>query len=170
MFSKEKLTELKEVADIMDITPRDFEWFSKFLFEHLGYESVFVTKKHGELEGDGGIDLTMVKNYEKIYVQCKKWRFGFKDSFLPVHVIRELGGCMLRDKVHKGIVITTLEIDPLDEREAQLMNIELIGKTKLIEYMTSINPEFNQHKKIGIFRRLLNILTYIFKVIFLNRQ
>jgi len=169
MFLKEDLIKLRNLADIEAITPRDFEWFSKFLFEHLGFASVFVTKKHGELEGDGGIDLTMFQNKEKIYVQCKKWRFGFKDSILPVHVIRELGGCMLRDKVHRGVVITTLEIDPLGEREAQQMNIELIGKLELIKYMVTINPIFNQHKQIGIFRHLLNLLVSIFKFIFLNK-
>lgn len=166
MFNKEALTKLCNIAEIEAITPRDFEWFSKFLMEHLGYEKVFVTEKHGEREADGGVDLTMFKG-EKIYVQCKHLRFGFNGNILPVKIIRELGGCMLRDKVNRGIVITTLEVDELGKREADKMNIGLIGQSQLIEYMKTINPEFNVQKKVGLLRRFWNLILGIIGLVIL---
>lgn len=154
------------MADIELLSPKDFEWFCKFFFDNVGYESVMVTKKHGERQADGGIDVTMKKDGERIYVQCKRWAFGFgEQNVLPVRVIRELGGCMLRDDVHKGIVITTLKIDDLGKREAQLMNIDVMGHQEIADRMKFVTPTFNEKKRIGFFGKLFTILGRIFRII-----
>jgi hypothetical protein len=57
-------------------------------------------------------------------------------------VIRELGGCMLRDGVKKGIVIATLKCEKRDREEAKKMNIELICENEIAEKMRTINPMF----------------------------
>ncbi len=154
------------MADIELLSPKDFEWFCKFFFDNSGYESVAVTQKHGERQADGGIDITMRKSGEKIYVQCKRWAFGFgAENVLPVRVIRELGGCMLRDDVRKGIVITTLKIDELGKREAALMNIETMGHEEISAQMKFVTPTFNQEKRIGFFRKLLDVLYRAIRII-----
>jgi restriction endonuclease Mrr len=135
---------------------RDFEWFAKYFFENFGYQRTHITEKHGELQGDGGVDVIMYKDLEKIYVQCKRWSRGFHDIFLPLAVIRELGGCMLRDNVKKGMVFTTLMLDEHGKREAGLMNIELYGLREIVEKMKSINPDFD----VQIQRNFLQLLLH----------
>lgn len=165
MFQREDLFRLRDSKQLIGMNWRDFEWFTKYFFESLGYQRTHVTGKHGEFHGDGGIDVEMYKDGEKIYVQCKRWLTGFNGSILPLHVIRELGGCLLRDKVTKGVVITTLELDESCKKEARLMNIELYGLTEIIEKMKIIHPDFDKKKKIGFMRKLLILIVKILKFI-----
>lgn len=161
MFTRENLSELQNIGQLLTMDWSDFEWFSKYFFEHLGYERTHVREKHGELAGDGGVDVEMFSNNEKIYVQCKRWNFGFNETILPIRIIRELGGCMLRDRVNRGIVMTTLGLDETCKREAQLMNIELYGLMQIAEKMKMINPNFDvvlKKKKLGFWRRLFLII------------
>lgn len=158
MFTRENIHTLRSTEEIKRMNGRDFEWFAKYFFEVLGYQGTHTTEKHGELQGDGGVDVIMYKDAEKIYVQCKRWSRGFHDIFLPLAVIRELGGCMLRDKVKKGIVFTTLIFDEHGKREAGLMNIELYGINEIVEKMTVINPQFDTR----IQRSFLQILLHCF--------
>lgn len=168
MFKREDLSRIQNTARLEAMEWKDFEWFSKYFFEYLGYERTHVTGKHGEFNGDGGVDIEMYKDNEKIYVQCKRWSWGFKGPTLPVHIVRELGGCLLRDGVKKGIVITTLDIDETDRREAQKMNIELIGLSQIVEIMSQLNPEFNKVMKIGFWRKFFRFFGRVLRF-FLGR-
>ncbi len=164
MFTRENFLQICSAADLRDMDWKDFEWFSKYFFEYFGYERTHVTGKHGEFDGDGGIDIEMYKNNEKIYVQCKRWHVGFRGTILPLHVIRELGGCLLRDNVKKGIVITTLNLDESGKKEAKFMNIELYGLAEIIEKMKMIHPEFDAQKKIGFLRKIFLIMKAIYRL------
>lgn len=143
MFERKDLLHLRSTEELKHMSGNDFEWFAKYFFEHLGYQGTHRTEKHGALQGDDGVDVEMYKDTEKIYVQCKRHRNGFHGVYLPLHVIRELGGCMLRDKVKKGIVFTTLMLDEHGKREAGLMNIELYGLKEIVEKMKFISPHFD---------------------------
>jgi hypothetical protein len=164
MFTREDFLQLQSAEQLVTMDWSDFEWFSKFFFEFLGYERTYVTGKHGEFDGDGGIDVEMYSNNEKIYVQCKRWNVGFNGTILPLHVVRELGGCLLRDNVKKGIVITTLDLDESCKREAQLMNIELYGLAEIIEKMKLVNPMFDinyqEVREVGWFTMIVHRFWY----------
>lgn len=169
MFTRENLLELQNAGQLLTMDWKDFEYFSKYFFEHFGYQKTLVTRKHGEFDGDGGIDVEMYDDEGKIYVQCKRWTVGFNGTILPLHVVRELGGVMLRDGVKKGIVMTTLDIDESCKREAKLMKIELYGLAEIAEKMKLINPEFNvetKKKKIGFWHRILLLIAAVFKFFF----
>ena len=169
MFTRENLIQLQSTRELETLDWSDFEWFSKYFFEHLGYERAHVTGKHGEFDGDGGIDVEMYKDNEKIYVQCKRWNVGFNGRILPLHVIRELGGCLLRDGVKKGVVITTLDLDDSGKKEAKLMNIDLYGLAEITQNMKLINPKFDletKEKKIGFWHRVLWLIVRLFKFFF----
>jgi HJR/Mrr/RecB family endonuclease len=162
VFTREQLQALSSIDDIAKLSPRDFEWFTKFLLEKKGHTGVFVTEKHGELNGDGGVDVRSFVNGKKVYTQCKKWSPSFKGTFrgfLPVRVIRELGGCMLRDKVTDGLIVTTLSFESLDRKEAALMNVQLIGREEIVAEMQLINPNFGK-------RAHLRITTIIWRILF----
>ncbi len=167
MFTDKRFQKLRSIDDIATLDPRDFEWFTKFLLEKKGHVGVWVTQKHGKLNGDGGVDVESSFNGIKVYTQCKRWRSTFRGTFkgfLPVRVIRELGGCMLRDKVTKGIVVTTLNFEGLDRSEAAKMNIDLIGREEIVTEMLRINPKFRSGSRLGsftIFRQLLLAIRWL---------
>lgn len=155
MFKKPDFDRLKSMAQIQTISPFDFEYFGKFFLESMGYTGAFVSEKRGALGGDGGIDITCVKGGKKTLVQCKKWRFGFRGS-IPIAVIRELGGCMLRDKAPRGIVFSTLGFDTLCRNEALKMGIDLIGPAEILLHMQKIHPGFRSTE--SLWARLLRLL------------
>ncbi len=147
MFKNGRLESLTSMSEIMGMSWKDFEWFTKFFLEKRGHHSVFVTKKHGALGGDGGVDVESFRDGKMNYTQCKRWNPSFRGTFkglLPVRVIRELGGCMLRDNVQQGIIMTTLCYESLDLLEAKKMNIELIGRNEIIKAMKEMNPKFDR--------------------------
>jgi HJR/Mrr/RecB family endonuclease len=164
MFTEKKFERLRSIDDIATLSPLDFEWFTKFLLEKKGHTGVWVTQKRGKLKGDGGVDVQSIMNGVKVYTQCKRWHSSFRGTFkgyLPVRVVRELGGCMLRDKVTKGIVVTTLHCEGLDRSEAGKMDIELIGREEIVKEMLRINPKFRKHARL----RLLTLLRQLFLAI-----
>jgi hypothetical protein len=75
-----------------------------------------------------------------------------------VRVIRELGGCMLRDGVIKGTFLTTLTYDETAKREAQMMNIKLYGLHEIADAMRALNPKFRtkaRFKNLRMFWRIV---------------
>lgn len=167
MFTREQFTSLRKIDQIDSLSWKDFEYFSKFLLESRGHQSVFVTKKHGKLGGDRGVDLVSNLNGQDVLSQCKKWSESFRGTFkgfIPVRVVRELGGCMLRESVHRGAIITTLEFEYLDKMEAEKMNIELIGRQEIVQSMIKVNPEFNKKSKFTLWSMTKFILLNILRV------
>ncbi len=149
------------MAQVQRVSPNDFEYFGKFFLESMGCTQVFVTTKRGPLGGDGGVDITCVKDGKKTLVQCKKWRFGFRGS-MPIAIIRELGGCMLRDKAPRGIVFSTLPYDALCRKEALAMGIDLIGPAEILAHMHKIRPGFRANESLlarlfRLFRMLIGL-------------
>lgn len=163
MITNTNFPQIASYEYITNLTPAEFEYFTKHLLEHLGYSNVHVTRKHGANQADAGIDCIGYKDNQKVLVQAKKWNKGYKD-LLPLHVIRELGGCMLRDKVTHGVITTTLNIDSLGKAEADAMGILLVGKERIIEVMKSINPKFTlAAKQKHWFIRLIEFILSIIK-------
>lgn len=140
-FTEQDLSRITNIGEIRSMHPRRFEWFCKFFLPYLGYQKLFVTRKHGSYEADAGIDLYATFAGDKALIQCKRWNDGFK-HFIPVDVIRALGGCMLRERIPRGAVVATLRFSSIDFREAEKMNIELIGTREIVRTMKRINPHF----------------------------
>lgn len=157
MFTKQDIQKLTSYEDIKKLHPKDFEWFSKYLLEEIGYSSVFVTPYNA----DQGIDLYASYNGKDFLGQCKRWNKGYK-GVLPVKELRELGGCMLRDGYKNGVFITTLPFDATDKREAKKMNIELIGKQEICKYMSIKNTKFNSRSSTKNSFNVLSHLSHIF--------
>ena len=53
-FTEDDLSRLTGIDEIRSMHPRCFEWFCKFFLPYLGYRSIFVTRKHGTHDADGG--------------------------------------------------------------------------------------------------------------------
>lgn len=168
MFTREDFQSIRALDQITTLHPKDFEWFCKFFLEQRGHAGVQVTQKHGKYKGDGGVDTVSFVNGEKVYGQCKRWNPNFWGCFngrLPVRVVRELGGCMLRDGVKKGVMLTTLEYDDTDKREATQMNIELIGRQEIALTMKVLVPTFRTGKRFGVLRMIGKIIVVLLKML-----
>lgn len=131
VFTQTDLQRLTDINSFLSLSDRDFEWCCKFLLEKAGYGKVFVTKK-GPKGGDGGIDLEIYSGDRKLITcgQCKLWKGRFKGLMKP---LRELCGSMKIKGVSHGIFIITVEATPEEKQEAQIMDIEMIDATALLE-------------------------------------
>ena len=130
-------TQITSIAEITSMHPERFEYFCKFILEHMDYEGVLVTKYYG----DGGVDIRGWKDGHPFIGQCKRITKGFH-GYVPIKEIRALGGCMLRDKILHGIFMATLPFSTLDQKEAEKMKIKLIGLEEIYEVMKRINLNF----------------------------
>lgn len=165
MLTKHHFDGLQSMDEVLDISPMDFEYFSKFFLESLGYQNVFVTHKYGMRGADGGVDLECKLNEQKYYVQCKRWRFGFEGN-MKVAPVRELGGCMWRDRVEQGIFISTLDYDSGTRSEADKMRINLIGRQEIADQMRRLNPKFTLRRSFWrwVLHGLIDFLKFFFRV------
>ncbi len=150
------------MGHVRRLSPLEFEYFGKFLLESLGYQHVQVTEKKGKKGWDRGIDIIATWGGEKVYGECKRWsvRDSTKD-ILPIRVVRALGGCLLRDGVGRGIVITTLRSDALCKDEGQKMGIGIFGSDEIIAAMRTINPSFGDDAP-GLVVRILRAILRVF--------
>ena len=128
------------MSDIRYLHWKDFEWFCKYLLEHLGYERISVTSKDSHVS-DGGIDITCYKDQEKVLGQCKQWKNG-SHGFLPSRVVMEHAGYMKLHNAKSGILLTTLDMSSMDYEAAKKLDIKLIGKREIVETMKRLNPAF----------------------------
>lgn len=89
---------LKQIGDLLKVTPIEFEkWVKEHIFEKEGWQ-VSETKK----TGDGGIDLILWKNDEKLIAQCKRFRKTVGEP-----LVRDFYGTMVSEGVSKGYFVTT---------------------------------------------------------------
>jgi restriction system protein len=83
---------------------------------------------------DGGVDLRIRKDGERIIVQCKRWN-RWK---VGVKVIRELYGIMAAEEIDKGIVVISSEFTDEARRFAQANGIELVDGRKLSGFIREL--------------------------------
>lgn len=121
----------KQVQDLQNLTPSQFEEYIAELFSALGYK----TKVTGKV-GDGGVDVEADKDGRTHYIQCKK----FITSKVPVGAVRDFYGA-IADRIDggKGYFITTNVFTLEAEKFAADKPIELVDKFKLMEYMQMAN-------------------------------
>lgn len=95
---------------------REFEYEIASLYSVMGYK-VDVTP----CTGDGGVDIWLEKDGNKIAVQCKRYSGAVGPS-----VVRSLYGVMVHTNASQGIVVTTGTFTDGAYRFAQLKPIKLV--------------------------------------------
>lgn len=114
-----------ETADgLQGIGWQEFEQLVGEAFRLQGYR---VTETGGGGGADGGVDLMLGKDGEKLLVQCKQWR-AFK---VGVSVVRELYGVMAAQGASGGFVITSGRFTDEAREFAQGRNVRLVDGPKL---------------------------------------
>ncbi|MBZ7619545.1 restriction endonuclease [Klebsiella michiganensis] len=107
---------------LLDITSRDFELLTAYLYKNKAY-SVKITPR----SRDGGYDvLAEQKNerqYERLYIECKRYTEN-----VGVKITRNVLGLLSIENATKGVVVTTSYFTKNAKNEAQKSNrLELIN-------------------------------------------
>ena len=120
------LGQTKTLRDLQAVPWDQFERLSAAYYRARGYSVVHT----GQAGPDGGFDLVLRKDGERILVQCKKY---VRDP-VGVSLLREFFGVVVSEGAHRGIFITTSDFTP-DAREFGLRhaNLELIPGRRFAE-------------------------------------
>lgn len=106
---------------------KEFELLVGEGFRAQGY----AVHESGGGGADGGVDLVLSKNGDKILVQCKQWR-AFK---VGVSVVRELYGVMAAEGAAGGLVVTSGQFTSEAAQFASGRNMRLINGNALLELL-----------------------------------
>jgi len=119
------------LASIKDISWRDFERLVSEAYGRKGYLAEVV----GTDCGDGGVDIRLTGNGEKVLVQCKQWK-AYK---VGVPTVRELLGVVVSERANRGIVVTSGRFTRDAESFAvQNPRIELVDGVALAELVSGV--------------------------------
>jgi restriction system protein len=131
----------KDLDTLKELSWREFEELVGESFRRRGY---FVLENPGA-GADGGVDLRLRKDGQKIYVQCKHW----KTRRVGVSVVRELYGVISDKGADEGIVVTYGRFTPEAVSFASDKPIRLIGGERLIKMIREIqrNPQIRVPRK-----------------------
>jgi restriction system protein len=124
-FIKRRFDRLEGIEEVRQLPWRQFESIVAEAFRRRGY-SVMENAVEGP---DGGVDLVLRKDGDKVYVQCKQW----KQSKVGVKPIRELYGVMAAGGAAGGYFVASGEYTNDARDFAQKCNIELIDGTTLVQ-------------------------------------
>jgi len=148
---------LSSLDDVRSLTPRVFEYFTKFLMERSGYADVRVTRKRGRYHADGGIDLTATRSGRPVCVQCKRWLTSKRGGYMPIDQVRALGGVMKRCGAREGLFVSTLPFGKTATAEARELNITLWGPDEISRRMERINRRWGSGRRWTPWRLWLDI-------------
>ncbi|MEI6077561.1 MAG: restriction endonuclease [Verrucomicrobiota bacterium] len=114
-----------------------FEKVVALVYEKLGY---FVTRSGGA-NPDGGIDLLLEKDGQKLAVQCKQW----KTWNVGVKPVREFVGAMHIAGIPKGIFVTLRGYSGPAKQLADEQGIEILNASGLAQILESTQAHLD-HK------------------------
>ncbi|MDO8468162.1 MAG: restriction endonuclease [Candidatus Peribacter sp.] len=132
---------------MQDLSPKAFEYFSKYLLETMGYEHVQVSPKHGAFNADGGIDLYAQRNGNLVVGQCKHHseRSG-RGGYMKFEYVQALGGAMLKAGAQEGVFVSTLPFSRTSKDYAASVNMRLIGPEEINDVMAQSPEGFSRGK------------------------
>ena len=108
---------------------RDFERLVADAFTRQGYQ---VQERGGD-QPDGGVDLVVVRDRKRYYVQCKQW----KTKNVDVATVRELMGTMAAAGVDGGFVVSAAGFTRDAWAFAKDQPVQLIDQERLSAMMRS---------------------------------
>jgi restriction system protein len=109
---------------------RDFERMIGEVFRQRG----FTVTGFGGNGPDGGVDLGLMSNGERFFVQCKHW----KKQQVGVTVVRELNGVIAAQGAQGGYVVTGGQFTREAHEFAGSCKIELIDGSFLADFIGSV--------------------------------
>jgi restriction system protein len=130
-FRKGRLLERQTgLGSVGELSWRQFESLVSEAFRRDG----FLVLDNIEDGPDGGVDLTLSKNGQVVFLQCKHW----KARSVGVKVVRELSGVMAARGVKHGIVVTYGDFTSEAREFAKSNSITLIDGPRLPRLIASV--------------------------------
>lgn len=118
---------------IKDMSWIEFEQLIGEAFRRRGY----AVSERGGSHPDGGIDLVLTQNSQRLLVQCKHW----KERNVGVNVIRELCGVIAAENASGGYVVTSGAFTQEARRFARSCHLELVDGEALIALLQEVEPK-----------------------------
>jgi len=123
---------------------RAIDWFQFEKVVSAIYEVRGCTvRRLGGAKPDGGIDLIVEKDGERLVVQCKHWR---KWS-VGVRHVRELLGTLKDANIEKGVLVTLRGCTSEAKELADKHGIRVVEEMELVELMRNVDGSTN--RRIG---------------------
>ncbi|WNN53243.1 restriction endonuclease [Hafnia alvei] len=143
---------------LLDITSREFELLTAYLYKKKGYIVTITPRSR-----DGGYDILAEKKsdrqYERLYIECKRYTEN-----VGVKITRNVLGLLSIENATKGVVVTSSYFTKSARNEAQksnrleLININEFDKDmreyvgvgwikKIQEYICEIKKEFTDAER-----------------------
>jgi len=118
--------EVRRPADLLDLSPRQFEDKVVELYTALGH-----TARRTGRTGDHGVDVVVqASTGEKWVVQCKRWRGNVGEP-----VIRDFYGVVHHEKADKGTLITTGGFTPQAREWARGKPLTLVDGEQFVRFL-----------------------------------
>lgn len=116
-------------AELVALSPREFEEYVAALFRQKGYQVTLRGRK-----GDHGVDLELMQhNGRRAIVQCKRYR-----SAIGPDVVRELYGTLMHERATHAFLVTTAEISESARQWAQGKPLTLIDGRSLCQIAAAL--------------------------------
>lgn len=127
-----------DIDSIGDLSWTNFELLIGEAFRRQGYS----VEERGGGGADGGVDLVLRKNGEKVLVQCKQW----KSRQVGVSVVRELYGVMVHEKAAKAVVAISGEFTQEAKDFARGKPLELLNGPALYQLIARVQVSTTSQK------------------------
>jgi restriction system protein len=119
---------------------RTIDWFQfEKLVERTYAKLNYHVTRQGGANPDGGIDLILEQNGQRIAVQCKQW----KAWNVGVKEVREFLGALKHAQIDQGIFITLKGFTGPAKLLAEQHRIEIIDEAGLTELLERTNAHFD---------------------------
>ena len=96
--ARKRLVSTRRIDDLRGLTPAAFEGLVLSAYEARGWRGSLTQRG-----ADGGVDVILQRDGERMYVQCKRWR----DRTVRPDAIRSLKGVMAGDGVSRGVFVSS---------------------------------------------------------------
>ncbi len=106
------------------------------LVKPIGEKATSVTETGGG-GADGGVDLVLKKNGEKLLVQCKHWKM----EKVGIKVIRELFGVVTAEGATGGVIISSGRFSQEARDFSRGKPLELLGGSQLLNLISEVQKE-----------------------------
>jgi restriction system protein len=113
-------------SDLRLLTPEEFEWLVGEVFHREGWK---VRETGRQDAPDGNIDLELMRQGQRVIVQCKRW----KSWQVGVKEVREFAGTLMREGLppNAGVFVTLSDFTPQARAEGEKIGITLVDNRDL---------------------------------------
>jgi hypothetical protein len=115
--------QFKHVSNFRLLAPRDFEDAIAELYRGLGYSAVRTP-----FSGDGGWDVSAIRNDERLLIECKHYGEG---KVVGRPMLQKLHSAVITEGATRGVLVTTRTFSAPAYAFAEEVGLQLIDETGL---------------------------------------